>query len=82
MMIKKCSLLTALSVTAFSGWAQGSSPDKLVITANRFRQPVNAVLAPTDVITREQIDKWQSKTVLDVMRRLLGVDVSQSGGIG
>lgn len=82
MMIKKLSLWSALSVTAFSGWAQDSSPDTLVVTANRFQQPVNTVLAPTDVVTREQIDKWQAKTVLDVMRRLPGVDVAQSGGMG
>ena len=82
MMIKKLSLLSALSVTAFSGWAQDSKPDTLVVTANRFQQPVNTVLAPTDVVTREQIDKWQSKTVLDVLRRLPGVDISQSGGMG
>lgn len=82
MMIKKLSLLSALSVTVFSGWAQDSKPDTLVVTANRFQQPVNTVLAPTDVVTREQIDKWQSKTVLDVLRRLPGVDISQSGGMG
>ena len=82
MMIKKISLLTTLSVTAFSGWAQDSGSDSLVVTANRFQQPVNTVLAPTDVVTREQIDKWQSKTVLDVLRRLPGVDISQNGGMG
>ncbi|CDL08485.1 Outer membrane vitamin B12 receptor BtuB [Klebsiella pneumoniae IS43] len=44
-MIKKASLMTALSVTAFSGWAQDSNSDTLVVTANRFQQPVNTVLA-------------------------------------
>lgn len=80
-MIKKVSLMTALSVTAFSGWAQDSA-DSLVVTANRFQQPVNTVLAPTDIVTREDIDRWQSKTVLDVMRRLPGVDIAQYGGMG
>ncbi|MEB6381361.1 TonB-dependent vitamin B12 receptor BtuB [Leclercia adecarboxylata] len=80
-MIKKVSLLTALSVTAFSGWAQDSA-DAMVVTANRFQQPVNTVLAPTDIVTREDIDRWQSKTVLDVMRRLPGVDIAQNGGMG
>ncbi|MGO3908090.1 TonB-dependent vitamin B12 receptor BtuB [Huaxiibacter chinensis] len=80
-MIKKVSLMTALSVTAFSGWAQDSA-DSLVVTANRFQQPVNTVLAPTDVVTREDIDRWQSRTVLDVMRRLPGVDIAQNGGMG
>ena len=66
-MIKKISLLTALSVTAFSGWAQenSSSPnssseknaDDMVVTANRFAQPVSSVLAPTTVVTREEIER-------------------------
>lgn len=81
-MIKKTSLLTALSVTAFSGWAQDVNPDTMVVTANRFQQPVNTVLAPTDIVTREDIERWQSKNVLDVMRRLPGVDVAQNGGLG
>ncbi len=43
MTIKKYTLLTALSVTAFSGWAQGNNTtdnnDEMVVTANRFPQP-------------------------------------------
>ncbi|EAB6844674.1 TonB-dependent vitamin B12 receptor BtuB [Salmonella enterica subsp. salamae] len=81
-MIKKATLLTAFSVTAFSAWAQDTSPDTLVVTTNRFQQPVNSVLAPTDVVTREDIQRWQSKDLNDVMRRLPGVDISQSGGMG
>ncbi|EEN6987908.1 TonB-dependent vitamin B12 receptor BtuB [Salmonella enterica] len=81
-MIKKATLLTAFSVTAFSAWAQDTSPDTLVVTANRFQQPVNSVLAPTDVVTREDIQRWHSKDLNDVMRRLPGVDISQSGGMG
>ena len=73
--------MTAL-VTAFSGWAQDSNSDTLVVTANRFQQPVNTVLAPTDVVTREDIDRWQAKDLNDVMRRLPGVDVAQNGGMG
>ncbi|WP_313574244.1 TonB-dependent receptor plug domain-containing protein, partial [Pseudescherichia sp.] len=81
-MIKKASLMTALSVTAFSGWAQDSNPDTLVVTANRFQQPVKTVLAPVSIVTRQDIDRWQSTSVTDVMRRLPGVDISQNGGMG
>ena len=81
-MIKKASLLTALSVTAFSGWAQDSSSDTLVVTANRFQQPAKTVLAPTEVVTREDIDRWQSRSLVDVLRRLPGVDIAQTGGVG
>lgn len=83
MKIKKVSLLTALTATAFSVWAQDSNTDNtLVVTANRFQQPVETVLAPISVVTREDIDRWQSKSVIDVMRRLPGVDIAQNGGLG
>lgn len=81
-MIRKTTLLSALSVTAFSGWAQDNNAETMVVSASRFQQPVNTVLAPTDVVTRSDIDRWQAKTVLDVLRRLPGVDISQSGGMG
>jgi vitamin B12 transporter len=80
-MIKKSLLCTALSVTAFSGWAQDTRPDTLVVTANRFQQP-SAVLAPITVVTRQDIDRWQSTSVNDVLRRLPGVDIAQYGGMG
>ncbi|MGP3591318.1 TonB-dependent vitamin B12 receptor BtuB [Vagococcus sp. WN89Y] len=82
-MIKKVSLLSALCVTAFSGWAQGSDSSSLmVVTANRFQQPVNTVLAPTEIVTREDIDRWQSRSLVDVLRRLPGIDIAQNGGMG
>lgn len=34
------------------------------------------------IVDREQIDRWQSNSVLDVLRRMPGIDVAQSGGIG
>lgn len=87
MTIKKHALLTVLSVTAFSGWAQDNTSssdnsDNLVVTANRFPQPVSSVLAPMDIVTRDDIDRWQSKSVVDVLRRLPGVDIAQNGGMG
>lgn len=83
MMIKQLSLLPVLSAAAFSVWAQNSnSADNLVVTANRFQQPVNTVLAPVSIVTREQIDQWQPQSVSDILRRLPGVDIAANGGIG
>ncbi|MFS2225214.1 TonB-dependent vitamin B12 receptor BtuB [Pantoea sp. B65] len=85
-MMKTTTPLLAFSVTAISLWAQNGfaqqNDDALVVTANRFAQPVSSVLAPTTVVTKEQIDRWQSKTLIDVMRRLPGVDIGQNGGMG
>ncbi|MCK8566167.1 TonB-dependent vitamin B12 receptor BtuB [Yersinia ruckeri] len=86
MTIKKYTLLTALSLTAFSGWAQDNtttdSNDDMVVTANRFKQPISTVLASTDVVTRDDIERWQAKSINEVMRRLPGVDIAQMGGLG
>ncbi|WP_312241822.1 TonB-dependent vitamin B12 receptor BtuB [Pantoea sp.] len=85
-MIKTKASLFAFSATAVSLWAQNGfaqqTNDMQVVTANRFAQPVSSVLAPTTVVTREEIDRWQAKSLTDVMRRLPGVDVAQNGGLG
>ena len=62
--------------------ANPSSADAMVVSANRFEQPISSILAPVTVVTREDIDHWQSNTVIDVLRRLPGVDVAQNGGMG
>jgi Outer membrane cobalamin receptor protein len=72
---------TALSLWAQSGYAQ-QNDDTQIVTANRFLQPVSSVLAPTTVVTRDDIDRWQAKSLTDVMRRLPGVDIAQNGGLG
>ncbi len=73
---------TAIALWAQYGFAQENNEETLVVTANRFQQPVNTVLAPTTVVTRTEIDRWQAKSLSDVMRRLPGVDAVQSGGMG
>ncbi len=82
-MKKNNTTLLAFGATAISLWAQnGFAQETLVTTASRFAEPVSSVLAPTSVVTREEIDRWQSKSVADVMRRLPGVDIAQNGGLG
>lgn len=70
------------SVTAFSVWAQDTPLDTLVVTANRFQEPLSTVLAPVTIVTREDIDRWQVSSVNDVLRRLHGVAISQHGEKG
>ncbi|ROJ29667.1 TonB-dependent vitamin B12 receptor BtuB [Morganella morganii] len=78
--------LSAVGLAVFSALSFNASAntndDQIIVSANRFQQPVSSVLAPVTVVTREEIDKWQSNSVADVLRRLPGVDVAQSGGIG
>ncbi|KMJ46734.1 TonB-dependent vitamin B12 receptor BtuB [Xenorhabdus khoisanae] len=82
---KKHILLAAASVAVFSGLSHAAvadNQDPIVVTANRFKQPISSVLAPMTVVTREDIDKWQSSSLVDVLRRLPSVDIAQNGGIG
>jgi len=85
-MKKHSASLFAFSATALALWAQPGfaqdNDDTQVVTANRFAQPASSVLAPTTVVTRAEIDRWQTKSLTDVMRRLPGVDVAQNGGLG
>ncbi|CDK66169.1 TonB-dependent vitamin B12 receptor BtuB [Morganella morganii subsp. morganii] len=73
--------LAVFSALSFSASAN-TNDDQIIVSANRFQQPVSSVLAPVTVVTREEIDKWQSNSVVDILRRLPGVDVTQSGGLG
>ncbi|MFD0709735.1 vitamin B12/cobalamin outer membrane transporter [Photorhabdus luminescens] len=79
-------LLSTISIVVISNWNQASavveSQDSLVVTASRFKQPVSSILAPYTVVTRDEIDRWQSNSVADILRRLPGVDIAHHGGIG
>ncbi|MCT0124306.1 TonB-dependent vitamin B12 receptor BtuB [Proteus mirabilis] len=72
----------ALSVMTSSFNLFAQADNTLSVTANRFQQPTSSILAPMTIVDREQIDRWQSNSVLDVLRRMPGIDVAQSGGIG
>ncbi|PSU99126.1 TonB-dependent vitamin B12 receptor [Photobacterium leiognathi subsp. mandapamensis] len=82
--------LLALAVTSvyfpsFSSIAADNktqADDVMVVTANRFEQPVTSVLAPFNVVTRQDIDKVQAKTLTEVISLLPGVQVTQNGGRG
>lgn len=72
----------ALSVMAGSFNVFANNSDTLSVTANRFQESNSSILAPITVVEREQIDRWQSNSVIDVLRRMPGIDVGQNGGIG
>lgn len=73
--------LTALAIPAVPAMAKGST-DTMVVTANRFSQPLSSVLAPMDVVTRDDLDRWQVNSLGEALSRLPGVDIMQYGGRG
>lgn len=69
-------LLSLPSVAA----AETASP--IVVTASRTAETADETLAPVSVITREDIDRRQPPTVLELLRTEAGVDVARNGGPG
>lgn len=65
---------------------QNSHVDKnshtMVITANRVAQDINDVLAVTEVITREDIERLQPESITDLLTTVAGFDIVHNGGAG
>lgn len=54
----------------------------IVVTATRFAEPEASILAPVNIITRDEIDRLQAQTVTELVRTLPGVGVIDYGGRG
>lgn len=73
------SLLTHASISVAQ---EAADTETLVVTANRFEQSTQSVLAPVNVITRQEIIQSQAKSLPEVLRKLPGVEIAQNGGRG
>ena len=56
--------------------------EEIVVTASRIEEPVKEVASSVTVITGKEIEERKAKTVLEVLKGVPGLDVSQSGGPG
>lgn len=70
-------LLPAVSVSE-----EVKNEDTVIVTANRFEEPLSSSLSPTIVLTRDQIELMQVSNFTDIVRTLPGVDVYTNGGRG
>jgi vitamin B12 transporter len=60
----------------------GSTPQEIVVTANRRAQTVDDSLASVSVITRQEIEKSNASSLYEVLRGIPGIEVVNSGGMG
>lgn len=80
--------ILALAVTSLLGHTSYLSAEEIsvdetiVVTANRFEQPQQSVLASTSVITRADIEVSQATTALDLLKTLPGVTINTQGSKG
>ncbi len=65
-------LASLLSPVSYLQAQETSTDETIVVTANRFEQAESRTLADVEVVTRQDIDRIQAKTLPDVLRRLTG----------
>ena len=78
-------ILMAIAADAMAGGVQPNNPHlekPIVVTATRTAQPVDASLASVTVITREDIERQQSRSIEDLLRGVTGVNIINNGGPG
>lgn len=83
--MKKTLLAVALAPLCLQSQAfaeESSSDELMVVTANRFEQSIKNVIAPVAIVTKEEIDAIQAKSLTEVLRRLPGIQVTSNGGYG
>ncbi|MBI0426376.1 TonB-dependent receptor [Psychrobacter sp. NG27] len=56
--------------------------DKIVVTATRTPTKTSNIIAQTRVIDKEELQRYQGQTVIDVLKNQSGMNIAQSGGTG
>jgi vitamin B12 transporter len=72
----------ALPASAADDSDSGDSVDSVVVTANRFEQPVSRVGDSVTVVTAQEVRRSQKTAVSDLLAMTPGVTVTRNGGLG
>ena len=62
--------------------AQEKLAEAVVVTATRQTQRADEVLASTEIIEREQIERAGHSSLIEVLQAVPGVQVTSNGGAG
>ena len=81
---RACSPALSVLSLAFAATvqAQGIEIDPVVISASRTEQKFSDVLPSASVITREEIERSQAPTLVDLLQGQAGVEIGRNGGPG
>ncbi len=81
--MKKLVSIPALIGLSFLSIHVAAEPaDEIIVTATRTAQTANESLVPVHVVTRDQIEQSQAKSIEELLTGLAGIDSSVSGGYG
>lgn len=56
--------------------------ERITVTANKFEQPINDVLASVAVIDRADIEKANYRDLPAILNTIAGIDIVRNGGLG
>ncbi|WP_073583969.1 TonB-dependent vitamin B12 receptor [Vibrio quintilis] len=79
-MKKTCLAIAVASLFSYANYA--CADEAMIVSANRYEQSAGTTLADVELITREDIEKSQVKSLPQLLRRLVGIQVFQNGGRG
>lgn len=74
--------LVGLTITAPLFAAEDTNLDDVVITASRINEPLTATLRDVSVINREQIERAGQSTLVEILQKQPGIEISNTGGTG
>ncbi|MFT6915735.1 MAG: vitamin B12 transporter [Motiliproteus sp.] len=83
--MKKFTKSVVATACCYSSLVAAQQPiqlNKVMITAARTAQTVDAALASVTLITRKDIERSQAVTVADILQQTPGVSITNTGGIG
>ena len=82
--MKHSKLFAAILASAIpnSVFAEKTSLDQVVISANNIPQTLHSVTSNTVIITREEIEEKQYQTLSEALKTVPGLSINVSGGLG
>lgn len=80
----KCAVMAAGYITFIlpGAHAQETEIKDVVVTATRMEMPLSMVGSATTIITAEDIEREQAREVIDVLRKVPGLSITQTGSLG
>lgn len=75
-------LAAALLLSTQSTFASEFGPLKVIVTASRTAETTDETLASVTVITRDDIERLQAKSVQSVLQGVAGINIANNGGPG
>lgn len=74
--------LYPLTIQAEAISSDNSDLPQIVVTATKTANTVDETLAPVTIITREDIQRSQANSVMELLMNTPGIDFTSSGGLG